>query len=158
MIAIAWLIVFIAAFLYFQKHLDEQFNLNQQVIGQNNQGLREIKLKRNRSGHFIMNGLINHYPVVFLVDTGATQVAIPMSIAKQLSLKIMGEYQVSTAAGYAKALRTRLQSVGVGNIELKNVSASVIPSMTGNEVLLGMSFLKQFDMIFEGKYLTIREK
>ena len=60
-----------------------------------------------------------------------------------------------TANGLVKSYSTMLDSVSIGNLELNNIRASVIPGMPGGEVLLGMSFLKHLEMVQKGNQLTL---
>ena len=113
-------------------------------------------LKRNRAGHYVASGRINGEPVVFLVDTGATDVALPLSLAHRLGLTLGAERVSKTANGNVRTWSTRLDSVGLGGLTARGVSAAVMPNMPGEEVLLGMSFLKRFELLQRGKTLTLR--
>ena len=115
-----------------------------------------VVLEQDRSGHYQADGQINGQPVVFLVDTGATDVAMPESVARALGLEFGPRVRVMTAAGPANAWMTRLDEVVVGNISRANVRAS-ITSGEFNGILLGMSFLKHYDLQQSDGKLVIRE-
>jgi len=115
-----------------------------------------VVIEQDRSGHYEADGQINGQPVTFLVDTGATDVALPESTARALGLDFGPQVTVMTAAGPAKAWVTRLDEVAVGGIRRKNVRAS-ITSGEFNGILLGMSFLKHYSLQQEGGKLVIRE-
>ena len=157
MIISAWLLLIVLMTLLFQSILDRQFNPNQKPEGRIGlQGAREVVLHRNKAGHYVANGYINDMPVTFLLDTGATDVALSASLADQLNLK-KGPVSISqTANGKVRSWRTRLDEVKIGLISMQDVRATILPSMSG-EVLLGMSFLKRLELIQKGKVLTLRQ-
>ena len=124
------------------------------VQSKSESGRSMIVLKRDRSGHYLTKGEINGQSMLFLVDTGATDVAIPASTARELNLDFGPEVTVMTAGGPVRAWRTRLDSVSVGSIELTNVRATITQGPL-NEVLLGMSFLQYFTIRQQGDELTI---
>jgi len=115
-----------------------------------------VVLEQDRSGHYQADGQINGQAVEFLVDTGATDVALPESVARALGLKFGPQVTVMTAAGPSSAWMTRLDEVAVGNIRRTNVRAS-ITSGEFNGILLGMSFLKHYDLQQSDGKLVIRE-
>lgn len=108
-------------------------------------GRQQIVLDRDRQGHYLASGYINGEPVRFFVDTGATAVAIPLAVANRLNLTQGYEYKVHTANGTAIAYHTSLATVSLGGITLNNIQGSITPGMDGEEILLGMSFLKHLD-------------
>ncbi|MEM7564902.1 MAG: TIGR02281 family clan AA aspartic protease, partial [Pseudomonadota bacterium] len=136
---------------------DHQQNPNQTVSTLNAGDFREITLKRNRFGHYVFDGEINHQKVTFLVDTGATTTAIPGRLQEGLNLSRGISYSVSTANGSATAYRTRLPQMSIGDIELTSVNASIIPAMDTNQVLLGMNVLKHLELVQRGDELIIRQ-
>jgi len=113
-----------------------------------------VVLQRDRSGHYLAQGAINGQPVVFLVDTGATDVAISERTARAMGLEFGPRMVVMTAAGKSAAWRTRLDRVSLGSLELENVRATITPGL-GKEALLGMSFLRYFSLRQEGDRLVI---
>ncbi|MBY0438510.1 MAG: retroviral-like aspartic protease family protein, partial [Burkholderiales bacterium] len=94
--------------------------------------------------------------VTFMLDTGATQVALPMRSARALGLALGEAVQLRTANGDTVGYRTRLDSVRLGPIELRGVAAVATDGMDGDVVLLGMSFLKQVEFAQRGDRLTLR--
>jgi aspartyl protease family protein len=119
-------------------------------------GAAVVVLEQDRSGHYQAQGTINGQTVSFLVDTGATDVALPESAARALGLEFGPRVQVMTAAGPANAWVTRLDEVTVGGISRRNVRAS-ITSGEFNGILLGMSFLKHYSLQQQDGKLVIRE-
>jgi aspartyl protease family protein len=99
--------------------------------------------------------------VRFLVDTGATTVALSGNDAKRLGIeyKRFGERGLSqTASGIAKIYSLRLKKVSVGNVTLYDVEAGVIDGNYPSEPLLGMSFLSAFEMKREGDRLELTRR
>ncbi len=157
MIIIAWLLFLAMLFVMFQDQLLQRNNPNQNIVTSTSGAQKEVVLLRNAHGHYVTNGTINQQAVVFLLDTGATEIAIPESIANKLGLQKGRVITVKTANGNTLAYRTRLDSVAIGEIVLYNLSATILGNFPGNEVLLGMNFLKNLELIQKGKTLTIKQ-
>jgi len=119
-------------------------------------GAAMVVLEQDRNGHYEAEGQINGQPVTFLVDTGATDVALPESAARALGLQFGPRVRVMTAAGPAKAWATRLDEVTVGGIRRQNVRATITDGEF-NGILLGMSFLKHYSLQQADGRLVIRE-
>lgn len=120
-----------------------------------------VQIWRDRSGAYRTVGSINGLTTDMLVDTGATSVAMSESEAKRLGI----QYQlqgiktgVNTASGYARAYAVKLDRVRVGEIELRQVEGIVIEGDAPQQVLLGMSFLKQVEMENQGAMLLLRSR
>ncbi|KGK82605.1 aspartyl protease [Stutzerimonas degradans] len=104
----------------------------------------QLSVAKGVGGHYWIAGSINGQPVQFLVDTGATSVAINENQARRLGIDYRAAGQpllVNTASGTAKAWRVRLNSVKVGSIDVLGVEAVVLEGESPSEALLGMSFL-----------------
>lgn len=142
----------------FNNLLDKQANPNRDPFSsQTSAGVREVVLQRNRQGHYVSGGEINGLPVTFLLDTGATDVAIPIAIAGQAGLSRGFATQARTANGVITVYSTKINTLSIGNIILRNVNASITPSMGGNTILLGMSALNQVEFSQQGSTLTLRQ-
>jgi aspartyl protease family protein len=113
-----------------------------------------LVLTRQRDGHYYAEGEINGGPVIFLVDTGASDVALSSDVARSLGLDFGPEITVMTAAGPVRGWMTRLEQIQVGPLALNNVRATITDKL-GEQALLGMSFLKNFSMIQEGDTLIL---
>ena len=109
----------------------------------------EVKRKTlfaDSRGMFRTIGSINGHPIPFLVDTGATTIAMSSDQAKKLNIRYRldgRQTTARTASGIAKAYRVKLKSVKVGEISQLNVDGLVIVGPYPREVLLGMSFLNR---------------
>jgi aspartyl protease family protein len=122
-------------------------------------GNSSVTLKADSRGHFLTSGTINGGATQFLVDTGATVVAIPGAEARRLGISFVNAPQgiVRTAGGAVHAYRVRLDSVRVGGIEMNGVDAVVIDQ--GLEfVLLGMSFLNRTEMRRDGETMVLTKR
>jgi len=158
MVWLTWLIVLYFLFLLFSKVLDHQKNPNQNIDSITTEnGVVEIVLEANRGGQYVANGFINKQPVTFLVDTGASDVAIPIKIAERLQLTLGNQVRYHTANGTTIGYQTHLDEVRLGDITIENVRGGITPNMQGNFVLLGMSFLKKLEFTQRGKTLTVRQ-
>ncbi len=119
-------------------------------------GSAMVVLEQDRSGHYVAEGEINGRAVTFLVDTGATDVALPESTARALGLQFGPKVRVMTAAGPATAWMTRLDEVMVGGIRRRNVRASITDGEFDG-ILLGMSFLKHYSLQQQDGKLVISQ-
>lgn len=155
MILVAWVVLLALLALLFSDQLEDQINPNQEVVGIESDGVRQVTLKRNRQGHYVSSGRINGDPVTFLLDTGATDISIPHAVARELQLERGFAGQAQTANGVVTVYATRLETVEIGNIVLHDVRAHINPNMHDHHVLLGMSFLKQLEFRQQGDTLTI---
>lgn len=120
------------------------------------QGSQRIELKQQPGNLYYAPGTIEGVPVQFIVDTGASMVAVPDHIARQAGLKRGPTRQVSTAAGVVEIYLTKIKRLTIGNIELRNVVAGISIHDNRN-VLLGMSALKMLTVNVEGDTLIITQ-
>ena len=158
MLIIFWVVVLAMATWLIQDWIEQRDNPNQDVQGQvNADGLREVVLLRNPSGHYVSSGKINGVDVTYLLDTGATGISIPEHIADHIGLKRGVRFTVSTANGDADAYSTKLDSVELGNIALYDLHGSINPNVEYDEILLGMRFLKHLEFTQRGRTLILRQ-
>lgn len=154
---LAWGAGLLLATHFFGGWEDRQRNPNQMPRSVHGDGFVEVSLASSRQGHYVVNGQIDGHDVTFLLDTGATQVAIPNAVAERLGLQRGAPIIISTANGRATGHRTRLDSLRLGDIELHDVAALIAPGMDGDEILLGMSALKQLEFSQKGGTLVLRQ-
>lgn len=155
---LAWLIGLAILVFVFQSELDQQYNPNTSPESSlSTNGYAEVKLQQNRQGHYVASGIIDGTPVTFLLDTGASNVSIPAHIAERIGLVKGRSGRAQTANGTITVYETRIEELSIGNIFLYNVRASINPHMNSDEILLGMSALKQLEFRQRGKQLILRE-
>jgi aspartyl protease family protein len=109
-------------------------------------GLRSLNIPRDPRGHFQTDGRIDGQRITFMVDTGASVVALNESSAARFGLRpTPGQYtaSVSTANGTVKAARARIEMLDVGGLIVRDVDAMVLPDEALSENLLGLSFLSK---------------
>ena len=153
-----WVAVAGVLALGFEAWLDRQDNPNrnlQTVVASD--GAREVSLERNRAGHYVAEGTINGHPVTFMLDTGASDVSIPESVARELGLERGPPMQYRTANGIVTAYTTELSRVTLGDLEQREIRGSINPHMDGEEILLGMSFLGDLDFRQSRGVLTLTQ-
>ncbi|CAK0780555.1 aspartyl protease family protein [Gammaproteobacteria bacterium] len=141
-IACFWLLVLGGGWWFADDWMTSQANPNRQPTITTK---GEVVLKRSRDDHYLAGGEINGHSVVFMVDTGATEVALSSALARKLGLPHGEEILLNTANGTATGFKTRLATVHLGTIEMHNVNAVFSQQMMDNVVLLGMSFLKHLE-------------
>ncbi|MET3998582.1 TIGR02281 family clan AA aspartic protease [Marinobacterium sp. MBR-109] len=143
---LTWVALLFLLTLFFTDFVEDKRNPNRNLnLISHDAG--EVVLQRNRGGHYVAPGRINGEPVTFLLDTGATQVSVPEALAERIGLERGRRQQTMTANGVISVHTTRLDSVQLGGIELRDVTASINPYMPGDTVLLGMSFMQHLDMV-----------
>jgi aspartyl protease family protein len=107
---------------------------------------RKVRVPADATGHFLADFKLNGRRVNAMVDTGATLVALNLSTAKKIGLKLTPadfKYEVSTANGNARAAGVMIDSLQIGRIAVDNVQAVVLEDSALEGTLIGMSFLKQ---------------
>lgn len=117
---------------------------------------RQIHLPMGPGGHYTTMGMINGRVTSFLVDTGATSISISQAEAEKLGLRFLHGRRIvtQTANGIVPAFMIELTSVRIGEVEVRDVTAIVIPSQMSH-VLLGNSFLNRFQMRREHDVMTL---
>ncbi|MEK1942662.1 MAG: TIGR02281 family clan AA aspartic protease [Pseudomonas sp.] len=121
----------------------------------------KVSIAKGMGGHYWIAGSANGQPVQFLVDTGATTVAMNENQARQLGIdyRVVGKPTVvSTASGTINAWRVSLDKVKIGAIEVIGVEATVLDGPAPTEALLGMSFLSRVSWREEQGVLILESK
>lgn len=106
-------------------------------------GVGKLDLRQTHEGHYFSSGSVNGVPVVFLIDTGATIVAISEQIASRVGIQKCTPQQTTTANGNVNACKAIVPEITFGEFRLTNVEVLVMPNLPGNP-LLGMSVLRNF--------------
>jgi aspartyl protease family protein len=115
-----------------------------ETVGQ--AGLRTLSIPRDTRGHFTTEGRIDGQRIGFMVDTGASVIALNESSAARFGLRpSRNDYRatVTTANGTVKAAPTRIAMVDIGGLIVRDVDAMVLPDEALSENLLGLSFLSR---------------
>ncbi|MDO8902954.1 TIGR02281 family clan AA aspartic protease [Hydrogenophaga sp.] len=122
-------------------------------------GGQRIVLTADARGHFLPQGQINGRSVQFMVDTGATVIAIGEAEAQRLNLNFKEgrPVRISTANGTVNAYQIQLSSVRVGDVQVYDVAAVVAPQPMPY-VLLGNSFLTRFQMQRNNDQMTLEKR
>ena len=122
-------------------------------------GGSQIVLTAGSGGHFLTAGGINGKAVRFLVDTGATSVAMGIAEAEHLGLDYRSGQRlyVNTANGNSPAYKVRLAEVRIGDVVVYDIEALIVPVQM-EFILLGNSFLTRFQMKRENETLTLSKR
>lgn len=123
--------------------------------------VNEVQVWRDTAGMYTTVGSINGLPVSFLVDTGATAVAMNANQARRLGIdyRVIGRQSVvTTASGVEHAWAVTLATVKVGDLEIHNVDAVVLEGAYPATTLLGMSYLGRLEINNDGRLMTLRKK
>ncbi|WP_299264505.1 retropepsin-like aspartic protease [uncultured Psychrosphaera sp.] len=153
---IFWGLLLAGLFYFFQDKLAKQENPNSNPNSYQVGDVQVLELQRNRYGHYVTSGMINQIDVEFMLDTGATNVAVPQAVANKVGLLKGRAVQVNTANGIATAYTTVIDQLNLGEIQLFDVKATIVPGMQGNQILLGMNVLKQVEFRQLGDQLTLK--
>jgi aspartyl protease family protein len=123
-------------------------------------GAPSVVLFAEPNGHFFADGLINGQPVRFMVDTGATTIAMSSVDASRIGIDYKKGKQghASTAGGVVRMYGLRLSNVKIGDIMLYDVEAGVIEGNFPTTPLLGMSFLGKLEMKREGQQMELKQR
>lgn len=157
MLVLAWGAGLLLATRFFSDWEQSRFNPNREPVSIVQGKQIEVRLESNVQGHFVADGRINGETVTFLLDTGATDVAIPAQLAERLGLQRGAPVMLQTANGQTTGYRTVLKSLGLGDILLHDVRALIAPGFGGDQVLLGMSALKQLEFTQRAGTLVLRQ-
>jgi len=111
-------------------------------------GPRSVSIGRDHRGHFQANGRVDGRQVSFMVDTGASVIALTERDADRLGIRPSRNSftaAVSTANGVVRAAPVMLNSVDIGGLVVRDVRALVVPGGALNENLLGLSYLTRLN-------------
>lgn len=122
--------------------------------------VKEVRLQRGENGHYFTAGTINGRQTNFLVDTGASSVAMSSSEASGLGVEYKNgrKVRVNTASGTSEAYEITLNQVAIGGVSVNNVQAFVIEGDYPLHILLGNSFLSEVEMRVDQGVLVLQKK
>jgi aspartyl protease family protein len=119
----------------------------------------ELVIPRHRDGHFYVDGEVNGKAIRFLVDTGATRVAVSESFAQVAGLPVGQPITLHTANGTIAGRLVPHIAVSAGKFRVSSTSVTVgLIGMPQDQGLLGQSFLTEFDVRMTGKQLVLRRR
>jgi aspartyl protease family protein len=110
-------------------------------------------LDRTFDGHFYLSGTINDTAVAFLVDTGASTIAIGDELARQIDLGPCRPRRYATAAGTVSGCEASAKQIEVAGLRLSDVPVAVLPG--ADTVLLGMNVLRHFRIEQQGRQMRL---
>lgn len=122
---------------------------------------KQVSIARGTGGHYRVTGSINGQTVQFMVDTGATSVAMNSFQAQRLGIdyRVTGsEVRATTASGQVAGYRVSLSRVKVGDLELTNVDGLILEGRFPGEVLLGNSYLNRIRMVDQSGILILESR
>jgi len=133
--------------------------MGQPYVSRSTGGSPSVSLSADANGHYMANGAVNGSAIRFLVDTGATMVALPAQVARQAGIRYSNAPRgmVQTAGGPTAAYKVKLDTVSIGGVTLNNVDAVVIDR--GLTVpLLGMTFLSRMEIQRDGELMVLKKR
>lgn len=145
---LAFLGILLLIFLHFGGYLRQNSSI------ESINGIQTLKLQASNGHHYRVKGGINGITVNFLLDTGATGIAVNEKIADLAGLERGGYGTMQTANGSVEARVSRIARLEIGPLLMKNVPVWIMPNMD-DEVLLGMSVLRQLNWRQENGALLI---
>jgi aspartyl protease family protein len=157
MILLGWVLALGLLTAYFNSWLKDRENPNRRPNSSSIHGINQLILERNYQHHYLTEGTINGTSVTLLVDTGATTVSVPAHLAPRLGLKPGATQISSTANGTVETRMTVIDELKMGTISLYDVRASINPGMQNDEILLGMSALKNIEFTHKNGVLTLKQ-
>ncbi len=149
------------ALVRFSDGQEKMLNINQSIShGFVAPDKSKVKVYANKSGMFMIQGKINGRSTQFLLDTGATSVALSQNEADRLGLAYESSQRkyVSTASEVVPVWNIKLDHVTVGDISVANVDAVVLEGSQPRNPLLGMSFLQHLKLNRNGTVMTLEQK
>lgn len=120
-------------------------------------GTTQVEIPRSHDGHFYVAGTINGQALTFMVDTGASTVAISQAVAQRLGLPSGRPVSIGTAGGMTQGMEITGLTLRIGGMTLNNVRVVVLASMPG-EALLGQNVLRHLDVIQTTDRMLLRAK
>jgi aspartyl protease family protein len=120
----------------------------------------EVRIPKGAGGHYFVYGYINGHRIQFMVDTGATNVAMSVRDAERYGIRYQSgqKIQVATAAGVVDAYSIKLNSLTIGGIKRHGIEASILPGNFPNIPLLGNSFLNLVEINQKQGVLVLKSK
>lgn len=112
-------------------------------------------IPRAADGHFYVYGTVNGFPVVFMIDTGATETSIPVRVAKNAGIRAGLEVVIETASGKSTAGQSTGNALSVGPFLVQNTSVLISSSL--DRPLLGMNAMSRFVITYADGAMLLSE-
>lgn len=137
--------------LYLSKQIASEFSQAEK---------KEVRINSGANGHYYARGYINGKSVEFVVDTGASTIALNSNVANYLGVRyeLGRRLSVETASGVVPGYKVNLNSVAIGDIKVENVEAIVTEGGFPSDILLGNTFLSRIDYAVESGVLILQTK
>ena len=119
------------------------------------EGRGELVLYRGEYGHYFIDGTLNRVPARFMVDTGASMVAISERFAHSIGITQCQPVRVSTANGVVNACLATAHELSIGTFKLHNVEITYGSGISDDAYLLGMTVLERFKMVQQGDVMIL---
>lgn len=117
---------------------------------------KKLSLEPGYGGHYFLDSEINGNAVTFVIDTGASVVSLPNSVAAKAELNCRRPVTMQTANGLANACTTVIDKLKLGDFLIRDVEAVIVPNLA--QPLLGMNVLQRFSISQEGDRMRITER
>ena len=118
-----------------------------------------VQIERHRDGHFYVDGRINGQPVRFMVDTGATYIAITDELAERAALSGGESAQFRTANGTRTGRLVRTDKVQIGPLQVQHLTVGTgYTGRSAQDALLGQNFLRHFDVLMRDNVMELRPR
>ncbi len=137
----------------------KRIRMGERIIQQAGSTQNEMILHGDSQGHFVTSGRINNHTIQFLVDTGASFIAIGRPDAQRLGINYENApmAMASTANGMVRFWRVRVDKLEIGPFVMYDMEAAVL-ERDMQPALLGMTFLNRMDMVREGNSLKLKQR
>lgn len=117
---------------------------------------KTLVIDQNSNGHYFLEGEVNSTALTFVIDTGASVVSLPSSIARNAEIDCKKQVMMSTANGLANACTVIIPKLKIGSFLIEDVAAVVAPNLS--EPLLGMNVLQRFNIVQDHGQMRISER
>lgn len=117
---------------------------------------RPLVIGQGNNGHYFVDGAVNDHFLNFVIDTGASTVTLPQSVATSAGLRCIAQVTMRTGNGNTRACTTLIQKFRFGNFTLREVEAIIAPNL--DQPLLGMSVLKRFRVEQDAGQMRLTKK
>ena len=154
MIMAGWGLGVLVLALLFGGILERRENPNRLSVLAGQEG--ELVLLRDRTGHYRAEGWLNGVATIFLLDTGATRLAVSSELARRAGLERGATTRISTANGVVRAWRTRVPRLEIGPLVFQDLAAVIAPNLPNDAALLGMNALGDLHIEQRGEELILR--